>query len=34
MAALKPPFRADTPDKLYTKIQRGVHDELPQCYSE
>jgi NIMA (never in mitosis gene a)-related kinase len=34
MALLKPPFRADTPEKLYSKIQAGTFDPLPSCYSE
>jgi hypothetical protein len=34
MAALKPPFRAEAPEKLFEKIQNGVFDPLPPCYSE
>lgn len=33
MAALKPPFRADSPEKLYKKILGGAYDPLPSCYS-
>jgi hypothetical protein len=34
MATLKPPFRADTPEKLFKKILTGIYDPLPSCYSE
>ena len=34
MAALKPPFRADAPEKLYKKILTGIYDPLPSCYSK
>lgn len=34
MAALKPPFRADSPEKLYKKILAGVYDPVPSCYSK
>jgi len=34
MAALKPPFRADAPEKLYKKILAGVYDPLPSCYTK
>jgi hypothetical protein len=34
MAVLKPPFRADAPEKLYKKILSGVYDPLPSCYSK
>ena len=34
MAVLKPPFRADTPEKLYKKIMVGKYDPLPSVYSK
>jgi NIMA (never in mitosis gene a)-related kinase len=34
MAVLKPPFRAETPEKLYKKILTGLYDPLPSCYSK
>ena len=34
MAVLKPPFRADTPEKLYKKVIVGKFDPLPTIYSK
>lgn len=34
MAALKPPFRADTMEGLYKRVIKGVHDRIPNCYSQ
>lgn len=34
MACLKPPFRADSPDKLFKRIMTGIYDPLPSCYSK
>jgi hypothetical protein len=29
MATLKPPFRADAPEKLFKKILTGIYEPLP-----
>lgn len=34
MAMLKPPFRADTPDKLFKKILSGEYEKLSSSYSK
>jgi NIMA (never in mitosis gene a)-related kinase len=34
MAMLKPPFRAETPEKLYKKILIGTYDKLSSYYSK
>lgn len=34
MAMLKPPFRADTPEKLYKKILIGDYEKVSTAYSK
>lgn len=34
MVMLKPPFRADTPDKLFKKILSGEYEKLSSSYSK
>ena len=34
MIMLKPPFRSDTPEKLYKKILFGSYEKLPSSYSD
>lgn len=34
MAALKPPFRADTMENLYKRVIKGDYDRIPNCYSQ
>lgn len=34
MAALKPPFRADTMEGLYKRVIKGEYDRIPACYSQ
>ena len=34
MAVLKPPFRADTPERLYKKVIAGKCDPIPSNYSK
>jgi serine/threonine protein kinase len=34
MAVLKPPFRAETPDRLFKKIMAGEYDKIGSSYSK
>jgi serine/threonine protein kinase len=34
MAMLRPPFRADTPDKLFKKIMVGEYEKIGTPYSK
>jgi hypothetical protein len=34
MAILKPPFRAETPDKLFKKIMLGEYEKVGEPYSK
>lgn len=34
MAALRPPFRASNLKELYTKIHKGLYEQIPPFYSD